>query len=146
VDVSEQRVETLADPHGIEHVVSTLLSNALKFSPPERPVTLSLRCAGGRATLSVRDEGPGIVAEELPRLFQRFHRVPGVAVQAGSSVGLGLGLYICKAIVERHGGRVEVESVVGEGSTFSVLLPLRAPGAVPSAGAPPGAAGSSPVA
>jgi signal transduction histidine kinase len=127
LDLPERRVEAVIDRHGIEHVVSILLSNALKFSPPDRPVTLSLRSTEAEATVSVRDEGPGIPAEELPRMFRRFHRVPGIAVQAGSMVGLGLGLYICKAIVERHGGHVHVESDIGKGSTFSVSLPLRPP-------------------
>jgi signal transduction histidine kinase len=121
----ERAVEAVVDPNGIEHAVSSLLSNALKFSPPNRKVTLTLRAVDAEAVVSVRDEGPGIPAEELPRLFERFHRVPGIAVQSGSMVGLGLGLYICKAIVERHRGRVLVESDVGKGSTFSIVLPLR---------------------
>jgi signal transduction histidine kinase len=125
LDLRERRVEAVIDRDGIEHVVSNLLSNAIKFSPPDRPVTLSLRSTDGEANVSVPDEGPGIPADELPRLFRRFHRVPGIAVQAGSSVGLGLGLYICKAIVERHRGRIHVESEIGKGSTFSVTLPLR---------------------
>jgi signal transduction histidine kinase len=125
LDVPERRIEVVADPHDLEHAVSTLLSNALKFSAPDRSVMLALRWSDELAIVSVRDEGPGIPAEELPRLFRRFHRVPGIDVQAGSRVGLGLGLYICKAIVERHGGRVHVESDVGKGSTFSFTLPLR---------------------
>jgi signal transduction histidine kinase len=125
LELPDRRVEAVIDPYGLEHVVHNLLSNALKFSPPDRPVMLSLRSTDDEAIVTVRDEGPGIPAEEVPRLFRRFHRVPGIAVQAGSSVGLGLGLYICKAIVERHGGRVEVQSDVGKGSTFSVTLPLR---------------------
>jgi signal transduction histidine kinase len=125
LDLPERPVEAVIDPHGIEHAVSNLLSNALKFSPVDRPVTLALRSTNGEATVTVRDEGPGIPAEELPLLFDRFHRVPGIPVQAGSSLGLGLGLYICRAIVERHGGCVRVESELGKGSTFSVSLPLR---------------------
>jgi signal transduction histidine kinase len=60
----------------------------------------------------------------LPHLFERFFRVPGVEVQTGSSVGLGLGLYIARRIVERHGGRITVQSAPGSGSVFSVALPL----------------------
>ena len=72
----------------------------------------------------MQDRGVGIPAEQLPHLFERFYRVPGVEVQTGSSSGVGLGLYIVQKIVERHGGHVSVESRVGEGSIFSVSLPL----------------------
>jgi signal transduction histidine kinase len=126
LDLPEGRVEAIVDPHGIEHVIGSLLSNALKFSSADKPVTLSLRRSETEAKVRVSDEGAGIPADELPRLFQRFHRVPGVEVQVGSRLGLGLGLYISKAIVDMHGGRIEVESTVGKGSTFTVVLPFDA--------------------
>jgi two-component system sensor histidine kinase/response regulator len=76
----------------------------------------------------VRDEGPGIPPDALPHLFERFYRVPGIEVRAGSQRGLGLGLFVSQAIVGRHGGRIEVETEPGHGSTFSVRLPLAVDG------------------
>jgi two-component system, sensor histidine kinase and response regulator len=100
------------------------LSNALKYSSPDRPVTLELRASPRVATVTVRDEGPGIGVDELPHVFERFYRAPGVDVKAGSQVGLGLGLFIAKAIIGQHGGRIWAESEVGKGSAFSFCLPL----------------------
>jgi signal transduction histidine kinase len=105
-------------------VLTNLLSNALKYSAQECPVALGVRAEGQRAVLTVRDEGAGIPAESLPHLFERFYRVPGVQVQSGSGVGMGLGLFITHEIVERHGGTIQVQSAVGEGTTFTVTLPL----------------------
>jgi two-component system sensor histidine kinase/response regulator len=75
----------------------------------------------------VHDSGIGIAPEALPHVFERFYRVPNVEVQTGSSSGFGLGLYISKQIVEHHGGCMEVQSVVGRGSVFSIILPLALP-------------------
>lgn len=95
---------------------------------PQRPpvgkggaVTLRARASGDAVTVSVTDDGTGIAADELPRLFERFWRA-----RAPSAPGMGLGLYIVKALVEAHGGKVWVESAHGAGSTFSFTLP-RAP-------------------
>src|SRR5262249_14185393 len=123
VAVPKEPVDVVVDADGIGHVVANLLSNAIKFSPHERPITLTFHPEARALVVSVHDEGPGIASDELPRLFQRFHRVPGVAIQDGSKIGFGLGLYICKAIIERHGGRIWVDSTVGKGSTFSFALP-----------------------
>jgi signal transduction histidine kinase len=119
-------VEASVDRERICEAVKHLVSNALKYSPADRPVELSLRADEEAAVIAVRDEGPGIAADEVPCLFERFHRVPGVDVQVSSHVGLGLGLYIAKAIVEQHGGRVEVETAPGRGSTFTITLPRAA--------------------
>jgi signal transduction histidine kinase len=105
-------------------VVNNLLANALKFSAADRPVVLTLSRVDHEAIVAVRDEGPGNPVGELPLLFRRFYRVPTIEVQSGSKTGLGLGLYICKGIVQRHGGRMWVDSTVGRGSTFSFALPL----------------------
>jgi signal transduction histidine kinase len=72
----------------------------------------------------VQDQGVGIPADQLPHIFERFYQAPGIEKQIGSSVGLGLGLYIAQKIVEQHGGSIEVDSQPGSGSTFSVILPL----------------------
>ncbi|ATB31084.1 ATP-binding protein [Melittangium boletus] len=106
----------------LEQVIVNLLTNAAKYGQG-RPVTLTVREDDGMARLSVRDEGIGIAAEDLPRIFDRFER----AVSVRHYGGLGLGLYISREIVESHGGRVSVESHPGQGSTFTVDLPREAP-------------------
>jgi signal transduction histidine kinase len=108
----------------VQQAVGNLLSNALRYSPPDRPVSLRLVGTETEAIVSVHDEGPGIPREAMPHLFERFYRVPGLPVRTGSGEGLGLGLYVSRAIVERHGGHIEIESQRGQGSTFSVHLPL----------------------
>jgi signal transduction histidine kinase len=124
LDLPPKEVFADIDAERVQQAVGNLLSNALRYSPPDRPVTLRLRGHGTEAVVSVRDEGPGIPPEALPRLFERFYRAPGVEVSAGSGTGLGLGLYVSRAIVEQHGGRIEIESQRGRGSTFSIHLPL----------------------
>ena len=101
-----------------------LLTNALKYSAADRPVEVSVQFDSERAVVKVCDEGPGLPAEELARLWERFYRVPGITIQSGSGVGLGLGLHICRTIIERHNGTVGVDSIVGSGSTFWFELPL----------------------
>ncbi len=104
-------------------VLANLLSNALKYSPADQPVTLTLRVDDGVVQIAVHDKGPGIPAVELDHIWERFYRVEGITAQDGSN-SLGLGLYICRAIIERHGGQVGVESTVGVGSTFWFTLLL----------------------
>ena len=72
----------------------------------------------------MRDQGPGLPREECERIWERFYRAPGIAIQSGSGVGLGIGLYICKTIVEQHQGQVGVQSTPGGGSTFWFTIPL----------------------
>jgi PAS domain S-box-containing protein len=123
-----QSVPVVADADRIGQVVTNYLTNALKYAPADRPVVVRLEVAGASATVSVRDQGPGIPADEQTRVWELYHRAPGADVQegvgVGLQVGLGLGLYISRAIVERHGGQVGVESEVGKGSTFWFTLPL----------------------
>lgn len=123
-DAPVEPIEVEVDVDRISQVLTNLLSNALKYSPLGSPVTLTLTRRASTVAFTVRDQGTGIPEAELPYIFDRFYRVPGVEVQSGSGVGLGLGLYITKEIVERHGGCIVVESKRGEGSAFHVDLPL----------------------
>lgn len=114
---------TLAlDRRRIGQALDNLLSNAIKYSRGETTVTLSARRAADRLTFEVRDQGLGIPAEELPKLFQHFGRT-SVKPTAGEK-SIGLGLAIVKQVVEAHGGAIEVESAVGRGSIFRFHLPL----------------------
>jgi PAS domain S-box-containing protein len=121
----EGSVPLFADADRIGQVLTNYLTNALKYSAPEFPVVTRLSVADAGARVEVSDKGPGIPPEEQPRVWELFHRVPGIEVQSGSGVGLGLGLYISRTIIERHGGQVGVESEEGEGSTFYFTLPLQ---------------------
>lgn len=114
-----------ADAERIAQAVICLLTNALKYSQSASPSPIvRLRRVGGEASVVVQDDGSGIAPEALPHIFERFYRAPGAQTQSGSSVGLGLGLYITREIVERHGGRIWVESALGKGSRFCFTLPL----------------------
>ncbi len=117
-------IEVEVDVNRISQVIINLLSNARKYSPKDSPITMTLQQAGYETMFSVRDMGVGIPEEMLPNIFDQFYRVPSVEVQNGPHVGLGLGLYISRKIVERHGGHIDVQSVPGQGSTFTVVLPM----------------------
>ncbi len=117
-------IEVEVDVNRISQVIINLLSNARKYSPKGSPITMTLQQAGYETMFSVRDMGVGIPEEMLPHIFDQFYRVPSVEVQNGPHVGLGLGLYISRKIVERHGGHIDVQSVPGQGSTFTVILPM----------------------
>jgi signal transduction histidine kinase len=110
----------------VAQVLTNLLSNAAKYSPPESPITVTVESQADSVVLSVRDEGIGIPGEDLPRLFQRYARAHNAVAQ--DIEGLGLGLYLCRGIVEAHGGRIWATSPgVGQGATMVVQLPLHAP-------------------
>ncbi|MBI4498732.1 MAG: PAS domain-containing protein [Chloroflexi bacterium] len=110
------------DPCRIEQVVEELLRNAITYSPAGGSIQVRLERAGREAVVVVSDQGVGIPPERVPRLFDRYHRVPGAGAHSGE--GLGLGLAIGYQIVTRHGGRMWVESTPGQGSAFSFTLPL----------------------
>lgn len=118
--------KVLGDREELAQVVQNLADNALRYGRSGKRIDISLARAekGGRPyiRLSVRDYGPGIAKEHLPRLTERFYRVDAAASRARG--GTGLGLAIVKHIVNRHQGMLQIESEIGEGSTFSVLLPL----------------------
>ncbi|HEU0302866.1 MAG TPA: PAS domain S-box protein, partial [Longimicrobium sp.] len=146
LDVPERVPSVLADRDRLLQVLSNLLGNAIKFTPPGGTITLGVRPAEGAMVFSVADTGRGIEAADLPRLFDRFWQA-----ERTREGGAGLGLAIAKGLVEAHGGRIWAGSRPGRGSTFWFTLPLAgapplpAPGlAVPAPGsAPPGAAAAS---
>lgn len=109
------------DLERLRRVFENLIGNALKYSRPGAPVEVLVETRAGEAVVSVVDRGAGIPADELPRLFEPFYRTPA-GKQAAS--GLGLGLHIARSLVEAHGGRLVVESAVGEGSRFTFTLAL----------------------
>ena len=109
-----------ADPGRFERILVNLLNNALKYSPRESQVLTKAERLGGELVISVSDKGQGIAPQDLPHVFERFHRFRGPH-KAG---GVGLGLYISKMLVEAHGGRIWVESSLGKGTTFYFTLPL----------------------
>jgi signal transduction histidine kinase len=110
------------DPRRISQVIENLVENAVKYSPEESEVRIGIVQQNGQALIDVSDEGIGIPPDDLPRVFERFHRASNVDDRRFA--GMGLGLFICKGIVEQHGGRIWVESQVGAGSTFHVSLPV----------------------
>ena len=104
-----------------EKIVLNLLSNAFKFTF-EGGIDVALRADGDRAVLRVKDTGVGIPPEELPRLFERFHRVEGT--RARTHEGSGIGLALVQELVRLHGGTIEARSALGEGTTFTIALPF----------------------
>jgi two-component system, OmpR family, sensor histidine kinase VicK len=118
----------VVDPDYIVQALTNLLSNAIKFSPPDTTVTLRVQPTADRpamVTFQIHDQGQGIPQEQLERIFERFHQVD--SSDARKKGGTGLGLTICRKIIEQHDGKIWVESVEGQGSTFSFTLPLRSP-------------------
>ncbi len=105
-----------------ELVFANLLDNAVKFSPPGGQIVVDAAAEGREVVVAVADAGPGIPADEIPRVFERFYR--GRVARAKDSRGFGLGLAISRAVVEKHGGQMSVESVAGRGATFRVRLPV----------------------
>jgi two-component system phosphate regulon sensor histidine kinase PhoR len=113
--------QVIADPDAIQQVFANLIENAAKYSPPETPIVLGVCSSGDELEFFVRDAGPGIASEHVPRLFERFYRID--KARSREVGGTGLGLAIVKHIVMNHGGSVRVETAVGQGSTFFFSLP-----------------------
>ena len=118
IDPSRSTIQVDIDRMGV--ALQNLLSNAVKYSPPESSVEIRVEPQRGALTIVVEDQGYGIPAEELPLIFDKYYR--GVRPETRNTPGTGLGLYIVKQIAELHGGRVEVVSDPGKGSTFRLLL------------------------
>jgi signal transduction histidine kinase len=115
------RVE--ADERKVKQVLFNLLTNAVKFTPEGGAISVSARRADGWAEVAVADTGVGIAPEEQSRVFEEFGQARSAS---GQSEGTGLGLTLCQRFVELHGGTIAVESQVGQGSTFTVGLPVQA--------------------
>lgn len=129
LETPKPSIAFLGDPVRLQSLMTNLLGNAVKFSPPGGTVAMTFNLPSGGIAFSVQDEGPGIPEEALSAIFDKFHRVqrPSNFVE-----GTGLGLPITKAIAQYYGGTVEVQSVVGKGSTFMVFLPQNKPGGQPA--------------
>jgi signal transduction histidine kinase len=120
-DRGESRLPLLGDRHRVAQVIDNLLSNALKFTPEGGGVTVDIARSNGNARLVVADTGVGMRRDEIGHLFERFYRTDAATSQAVQ--GTGLGLTICKAIVEAHGGAITAESQLGLGTSLTIELP-----------------------
>jgi signal transduction histidine kinase len=123
VAVAEDLPEMELDPEAVSQALINLLNNAIKYSPNEKAIAVSVRREGERVLVGVRDRGIGIPKGEQKRIFEKFYRVETSVVH--TTKGSGLGLALVQHIAEAHGGHVEVASAPGEGSTFTLSLPVR---------------------
>jgi signal transduction histidine kinase len=120
LEAPELPIAVTGDRDRLGQVLDNLLGNAIKYSPADGQILVQVARGDREVVLRVIDQGPGIPADVLPHLFERFFRGPNTA----GDPGLGLGLYITRMLVEAHGGRVSATSRAGEGSTFTIVLPL----------------------
>lgn len=114
-----------ADSRAVDQVLRNLLHNAVKYAPGDRPIEVHARAEDGCAVVAVRDYGPGVDAEEIPFLFDRFRR--SASARVGNVPGMGLGLYLAQQLVEANGGRIWVERPEGGGARFAFTLPRIVP-------------------
>lgn len=127
--VLEQEVRPVpavqGDPDRLTQVFLNLLDNAIRFTPATGRVTARLEPSGSNwVEVRIQDTGPGIPAEDLPRVFERFYQVDKSRASVGEERGAGLGLAITRELVEAHGGSIEASSAPGQGATFTVRLPV----------------------
>jgi PAS domain S-box-containing protein len=120
----DEQLNIYADEHAIDQVVVNLVNNAVKYAPDSLRIYLIIDKEEEMIKISVKDSGPGIAAEKLPHLFERYYQVDAAGYQ---NSGLGLGLYICSEIVKKHGGKIGVTSELGKGATFYFTLPSALP-------------------
>ena len=115
-------VHIFADPDRMTQTLTNLIDNAIKFSPRDSSIEIGVRREGQFALFEVRDRGRGIPPDDADTVFNRFQQVDNS--DSRDKGGTGLGLAICRSIVEQHGGRIWVESEVGQGSAFRFTIPL----------------------
>lgn len=123
----DEELTVFGDADRLSQVVHNYLSNALKYAPVSRPIAVCLEKQDETARVTVQDEGPGLSPEEQKHVWERFYRVKSIPTQGDASPGMGLGLHICRTIIEAHHGWFGLESTPGEGSTFWFALPLVQP-------------------
>ena len=107
----------------IDQVLTNLIENAVRYTPADSPIEVSARREGEEVVMSVADRGPGLSTADLTRVFDKFYRVLNGQHPAGSPAGSGLGLAVCKGLVEAHGGRIWAEQREGGGLVIFVVLP-----------------------
>ena len=117
------QIQILGDRDRLKQVLINLISNAIQYTPKDGNVYLSLAKADKKARVIIRDTGPGIPAEDLPHIFERFYRTEKSRTRSKTS-GFGLGLSIVYWIVHNHSGTIDVDSAAGEGTTFTIILPM----------------------
>jgi PAS domain S-box-containing protein len=125
VKIEDNAPRADADPDRIAQVMENLLTNAIKYGNPETRIAVRVTHENRQVAVAVTNQGKALTAEELPRLFERFHRTVGA--RQGNAEGVGLGLYISRALVEAHGGRITAESTPAGATTFRFTLPVAGP-------------------
>ena len=122
VDLTDEPVIVNGDEDHLKRVILNLLQNAYRHTPEGKRVSITVATKEGQAVLRVEDEGIGVSKEHLPRLGERFYRIDVARSQAEG--GVGLGLSICKSIVEAHGGDIKITSTAGKGTSVAIRIPL----------------------
>jgi signal transduction histidine kinase len=125
LSIDADQIEVLAAPDEIVQTLINLISNAIKFSPPESEITIRAKVVEQMARFCVEDEGRGIPPENLESIFEQFQQVD--ASDSRQKGGTGLGLAICQRIIQQHQGQIWVESELGHGSKFYFTLPIALP-------------------
>jgi two-component system OmpR family sensor kinase len=131
IDLTAEPVAVVGDRVRLRQIVDNLLANVRAHTPADTAVSVTLTRVNGSAEIAVTDSGPGLDAEHLAHVFERFYRAD--ASRARASGGVGLGLAIVAAVAEAHGGSVSASSEPGKGATFRIALPLADPGEPPDA-------------
>jgi two-component system phosphate regulon sensor histidine kinase PhoR len=115
-------VQIFGNPESLSRMIDNLINNAIIYNKPGGKVFIKLSKSDNKAVLEITDTGVGISEEHLPFIFERFYRVD--KARSRFSGGSGLGLAICKGVIEKHNGTITVQSVLGEGTTFQIKLPI----------------------